>query len=121
MKNIESNEAEPLKLSSLELNEGDTLQLAANIEMLKMSLFLIDFEYLKKVAEEFEKRISLRDSASILIPNFSHAESDFHHEQSKAMGILIKLIESLKRCDELKLKADHDKQTRQHINELFKL
>lgn len=110
-----------MTMENIELNEAETLQLAAHIEMLKMSLNLINFEYLKAVAEEFEKRVYMRDSASILIPNFSHAESDLMKEQSKSMRHLITLISSLMRCDELKSKMTHEKQTRDTINKLFQI
>lgn len=105
----------------IELNEAETEQLAVHIEILKVGLNLIDFEYLQLVSKEFKKRVSLRESAGFIVPSFSSPQNDWNREQSHAMECLITLILSLKRCDELKSKVSSEQQQRDRISKMFEL
>lgn len=103
------------KLSDL----GKSLNLAAAIDMIKMSAMEVDEEYLKHCIDTFRKQASFEDSAAVLNPRYNPDKSSLLNIQADTMQHLLSFVEGLKKCQELKDKVAHGDALREDIQKLF--
>lgn len=98
---------------------GKSLQLAAQIEIIKPVLIDMDLEHLQHCIKTFTEQASFQDRAAVLNPNYNPVKSDVIRAQAKTMKHLLDFVNGLAECDELKKKASLHDANREKINELF--
>lgn len=102
-----------------ELTVEKSQTLAHHIEMMKLYLNVIDLDYAKKVNTQMVIQVGRQESLAVLNPSYNPKKNELIYKQAQSLGYLIKFIETLKECDELKKQvAVYDNQ-RSEINKMF--
>lgn len=110
-----------MQAKKIELTEGASVQLAAQIEMVKAIIIDIDLAYLKEATQHWKNKASMYDSAAVLISNYSAAESDLNKAQHRQLQALVDYIEACQEVTAHKRAAEEYSATQEHIDKLFKL
>lgn len=98
---------------------GKSIELAGQINIIKVVLFQINEDHLKQSIEAFKNQASFQDSAAVLNPRYNSDKSDLLRVQANTLQSLLAFWEGLKECERLKGKmADNDK-NRAAIESLF--
>ncbi len=106
-------------MEKLTLEESE--QLAQHIEFVKLYLHLINREVLEKAFQEITNAASRYDATAVLNPNWNGEKAPLLWEQSRSLGHLKALIESLKKCDELKTLVKREDEGKDKLRRLFDL
>lgn len=78
-----------------------------------------DMDYVFAMADEMRGQASWQESAAVLNPSYDQTKNDLLYEQARALSFIGKFMDSLKKCHELKLKAESNKKNLDHIQGLF--
>lgn len=85
-----------------QLSKDEIIEIAQHIEHLKLVIHMMDIDKLRKAAEQLKRQANFYDSAAALNRNYTSENSDLLAKQAEALLCLVKFIDLLIECDELK-------------------
>lgn len=100
----------------IELNENDSRILALQVEAIKETLQVIDWEYLEAFIEAQSRQAEMYQAAAVLNAFYSIDQGNLLNEQLKALKSLVLLKNALVMCDEYRTAAQLEMQTRQRLS-----
>lgn len=103
----------------MELTISKSEQLAFAIELIKNGFPVFDIEYAKTAAKKMEEQAHRQESMAVLNPTYSLDANYLLLKQADALQSIIKTIELLKECEDLKKKVKQANEVRHQINALF--
>ena len=98
---------------------GKSMELAGQIEMIKLGALLVDTDYLETAILSIRKQASFEDSAAVLNPRWNPHTSGLLTVQANTLQHLLQFIEGLKRCDELKQEKAKHTDAQDEISKMF--
>lgn len=98
---------------------GKSMELAAQINMIKGVLFQMDEEHLKQAINTFRNQASFQDSAAVLNPRHDSIKNELLRVQANTMQSLMDFWNGLKKCEELKDVIAQNEANRKQIESMF--
>lgn len=101
------------------LTKEKSESLAEDLINIHLLMGLIDLDYLKEFAKEFDDERNKYEGIGFISRSFSSTKIDLQRKQAECVKRLIEYINILKEIDELNLKIEQEETSRQNVDRLF--
>ena len=99
--------------------ETKSIELAEQINSIKLLLYGVDIDYAKECVTEMKSQASWEDSAAVLNPMYNPEKSNLIRKQADMLNHLVQFLEAGKEVDEMKKSVNKYAQHQQNIMKMF--
>lgn len=102
-----------------ELSKENPVEFAAQFEMLKLALHVIDWEYAEKLVSAMRDQASRQETLAMFNPSYPLVKNDLIRQQANALGKFVEGVKILQECDSQKREVCKETDQRKNFTEMF--